>query len=49
MATKTTSKGKKIGRCKKKDKGRTTPLSAFVRNKISAEEYFKQTKQTKSQ
>jgi hypothetical protein len=36
---------RKAGRADKKAKGRTTVLSSFVRNKISAEEYFKKTNQ----
>lgn len=37
---------KKHARCKKKAAGRLSPLSAFVRGKISAEQYFYQTNQT---
>ena len=43
---KITGKGaKKYARSKKKEAGRNTPISHFVRNKISAEVYFKQTNQ----
>lgn len=36
---------KKSTRTKIKNAGRLTPLSAFVRNKISGQEYFKLTNQ----
>lgn len=36
---------RKCGRSKKKQDGRTKPLSAFVRSRISADEYFKLTNQ----
>jgi hypothetical protein len=39
------AKGRKIGRGKKKDAGRGSALALFVRNKISGEEYFRQTGQ----
>jgi hypothetical protein len=38
-------KNRKIGRSKRKAEGRGKPLSLFVRNKISAEEYFKKSNQ----
>jgi hypothetical protein len=39
------AKGKKIGRSKKKIDGRGKPLSLFVRNRISAADYFRLTDQ----
>jgi hypothetical protein len=36
---------KKCGRIKKKEAGKSTYLSLFVRNKISGEEYFRKTDQ----
>lgn len=44
MAQKVKSQ-RKHGRGKKKAAGKLTAISAFVRNKISAAEYFKQTDQ----
>lgn len=41
---KLTAKGRKIGRKARKTNARTKPCSLFARGKISAEEYFKQTK-----
>jgi hypothetical protein len=36
---------RKCGRSKKKDAGKSSFLSLLVRNKISAEEYFRKTNQ----
>ena len=44
--TKIKAKGRKIGRSERKRKGATQPLALYVRNRISAEEYFRLTKQT---
>jgi len=45
MATKAKGGGcRTAGRSKKKREARVKPLSMFVRDKISAEVYFKQTK-----
>lgn len=46
MATKAAGgSNRKKGRAKRKREGRLKPLSRFVRGVISAEEYFRQTKQ----
>lgn len=37
---------RKFGRAKRKVNGRGNPISLFVRNKISAEQYFKLTNQS---
>ena len=48
MATKKPGGGcKTAGRAKRKREARVKPLSKFVRGVISAEEYFRQTKQQK--
>lgn len=48
QAAKTGGKGqKKYGRTKKKTAAKGNPIALFVRGKISAAEYFKQTNQTK--
>lgn len=45
MATKATGgNSKKKGRSKRKREGKLNPLSRFVRDVISAEEYFRLTK-----
>lgn len=36
----------KIGRGKRRSGGKTTPLSLFVRNKITAKQYWEQTNQS---
>jgi hypothetical protein len=42
---KTVKSQRKFSRGKRKAAGRITPISAYVRNKISAAEYFKLTNQ----
>lgn len=37
---------RKCGRIKRKNEGKSSSISLFVRNKISAEQYFKDTGQT---
>lgn len=45
IAKKGKSGTKKYGRWKVKDAGRSNPISAFVRGKITAAQYFAQTGQ----
>lgn len=44
-APKKGKKNRKFGRTERKDRNRAKPLSLFVRNKITAEQYFVMTGQ----